>query len=143
MKLDWMMLAEGFGHDAKGALTAIGVNQTVVVTSLLPTTTKRAVLVHLVDEEEVLKPGGKLHFSFSVHSPSGRVLLAQSGQLTVGEKVWDDLPVSLDLPAEFTLTTTEYGEHRITAQLQYDGAKDVECSVPLYVHMPTDKDNVA
>jgi hypothetical protein len=136
VKLDWMLLAEGFGQDAKGAITAIGVNQNVVLAPSLPITTKRAVLVHIVDEAGSLKPGGKVHFSFSVHSPSGQVLLAQSGQLAVGEKVWQDLPASVDLPAEFTLTAYEYGVHRITAQINYDDIDGVEYSIPLYVHEP-------
>ncbi len=131
-----MLLAEGFGQDAKGAVTAIGLNQSILVTPSLPASTKRAVLVHLVDEEGSVRPRGKLHFSFAVHSPSGRVLLAQSGQLAVGEKVWKDLPASVDIPAEFTFTAYEYGVHRIVAQIQYDDADSVECSVPLYVHKP-------
>jgi hypothetical protein len=89
-----------------------------------------------VDEEGTLRPGRKLHFSFAVHSPTGRVLLAQSGQLTVGEKPWADLPASVDIPAEFTFTAYEYGTHRIAAQMQYDDIDGVECSVPLYVHEP-------
>jgi hypothetical protein len=133
-----MLLAEGFGQDAKGAVTAIGVNQSVVIAKSLPTTTKRAVLVHLSDEEGSLKPGGKMHFSFSVQSPSGRVLLAQSGQLAAGERPWPDLPATVDIPAEFTVTTYEYGAHRITAQIQCDGGENIECSVPLYVHEPVD-----
>jgi hypothetical protein len=133
-----MLLAEGFGQDAKGAITAIGINQSVLVAQSLPATTKRAVLVHLVDEEGSFRPGGKLHFSFAVHSPSGRVLLAQSGQLAVGEKKWQDLPASVDLPAEFALTAFEYGTHLIVVQIQYDGTDGLECSVPLYVHEPTD-----
>lgn len=136
MKLDWMLLAEGFGQDSKGAITAIGLNQSVLLASSLPTTTKRAVLVHLVDEEDSLKPGGKLHFSFAVHSPSGRVLLAQSGQLVVGGKIWKDLPASVDIPAEFTFTAYEYGAHRIMAQIQHEDIDSVECSVPLYVRKP-------
>lgn len=136
MKLDWMLLAEGFGQDAKGAITAIGLNQSILISASLPATTKRAVLIHLVDEEGSLRPGGKLHFSFAVHSPTGRVLLAQSGQLTVGEKVWADLPASVDIPAEFTFTAYEYGVHRIAAQIQADDIDTLECSVPLYVHEP-------
>lgn len=131
-----MLLAEGFGQDAKGAITAIGLNQSVLVSASLPATTKRAVLIHLVDEEGSLRPGGKLLFSFAVHSPSGRVLLAQSGQLAMGEKVWKDLPASVDIPAEFTFTAYEYGVHRIAAQINYDDTDSVECWVPLYVHEP-------
>jgi hypothetical protein len=131
-----MLLAEGFGQDAKGAITAIGLNQSILIAGSLPATTKRAVLVHLVDEEGSVRPGGKLHFSFAVHSPSGRVLLAQSGELSVVEKVWKDLPASVDIPAEFTFTAYEYGAHRIVAQIHYDDADSVECSVPIYVHEP-------
>jgi hypothetical protein len=128
-----MLLAEGFGHDAKGAITAIGVNQSVVIAPTLPATTKRALLVHLSDDEGLLRPGTKLHFSIAVYNPSGRALLAQSGQIALGEKPWPDLPATVDIPAEFTLTTNEYGEHSITAQVQFDGTEAIESSIPLHV----------
>lgn len=135
MKLEWVVLAEGMGGDASGALTLIGVNRNVFVAQALPAVTKRAVLVHVAGDAGTLEPGAQAQVSFSVVSPSGRVLLAQSSGITLAPPIWSDLPAGIDIPAEFGLNVTEYGDHVIKVEIDLGGDR-LTGEVMLYVRTP-------
>lgn len=139
MKIEWLILAEGLGQDSKGAITAIGLNQNVLIAPTFPSTTKRAVVAHLVYDIKDLKPGDKLNLYFSATSPSGKVVAAQSAQAAVGEPKWSDLPATADMPAEMLLTLHEYGTHRIEVSVQSsDNEEATTAGLDFYVVKPSD-----
>lgn len=133
MRVDWILLAEGLGQDAKGAITAIGLNQNVLAVPSLPASTKRAVVAHLVADEGALKPGDQLNLRFSVTSPSGQVIVAHGAQATIGRLPWPDLPASSDLPVELGLTFHEYGTHQFEVAVQAPGSEEMKGQLDFYV----------
>jgi hypothetical protein len=127
MKIGWVLLAEGIGQDSRAVLTAIGLNQNVLATPTLPTVTKRAIVAHVVSDTEPLKLGDKLNITFNIMSPRGKIITAQSGQVTIGKVPWPDLPVSIDLPVELVFNVSEYGTYLIGATVQVaDGPETIE-----------------
>jgi hypothetical protein len=137
MKVDWIILAEGLGTDAKGAVTAIGVDQSVLMAPELPTRTKRAILVRLVESEgDDLTPGTTLRFTMSATSPSGKVLSAQTGEVQLGPKLFTELPGTVTLPAEVQLLVSEYGTHTVGVVVEQPRGDDLSASTPLYVVAP-------
>ena len=136
MKMEWILLAEGLGQDAKGAITAIGLNQNILAAPSLPATTKRAVVAHLVADDEPLETGDKITLRFSVTSPSGQVVAAQTAQATVGPVLWPDLPAISDLPVDMVLTFNEYGTHRFEVAVQTTGGEELEGQIDFYVVAP-------
>ena len=110
MRLEWIILAEGLGADAKGALTVIGLNQNVLITPTLPATTKRAILAHFTENGAEAKPGEPIFFRVSFVSPSGKTISAQNGSAQFTLSRWPDIPAAIDLPAEMILNCSEYGD---------------------------------
>ena len=135
MKLESLVLAEGMGQDANGAYTLIGVNQNVFSPQSLPAGTKRAVLAYFVEEpgENLEWAGKSAEVSFTVTSPTGKVLAAQTGQLSFGEKNFADVPVALQLPNEIILQVREYGDHRIAVAVTFPDESVVKGELTLYV----------
>ena len=136
MKLDWIIIAEGIGRDAKGALTLIGLNQNVFVAPTLPAVTKRAVVAHFVDDGDTPKSGDILSFKLSVISPSGETVSAQQGQAAIGQALWPDPTPTFDLPAEITINCAEYGSYRLEVEVQFGASQGSGGSVNLYVKEP-------
>ena len=136
MKLDWILLAEGLGQDAKGAFTAIGLNQNVLAAPSLPVATKRAMIVHLVADKGDLQPGDQLTLRFSVASPSGQIIAAQTAQAAVGTLQWPELPITSDFPVEMLLNFSEYGTHRFEVAIQVAGREEMRDGVDFYVVAP-------
>jgi len=114
-----MILAEGLGQDAKGAITLISVNQNLLIAPSLPAITRRAVFAHFVVAEGDLKSGDQMDFKVSAISPAGEVISAQQGQGTVGDPMWPELPLTLDFPVQLALNCKEYGEYRIQLDVQF------------------------
>jgi hypothetical protein len=133
MKIGWMLLAEGIGQDAKAVITAIGLNQNVLTTVTLPSVTKRAIVVHVVDNTGTLKDGDRFTVTFNITSPHGKVIAAQTGQVTVGKVPYPDLPVSFDLPAELVFNVSEYGTYVIEATVQLSDGPEMSERVDFYV----------
>lgn len=133
MKIGWVLLAEGIGQDARAVLTAIGLNQNVLATTALPIVTKRAIIVHIVADKDALKLGDRFNVTFNVTSPSGKIITAQSGQVTVGKVSWPDLPVSFDLPVELVLNVSEYGTYLIEATVQVADGPEMSEHIEFYV----------
>lgn len=136
MKIEWILLAEGIGQDARPATTVIGLNQNVLVAPSLPASTKRVVIAHLVADDKPWNPGDKVTVRFSVMSPSSQVIAAQTAQATVVEQAWPGLPASTDLPAELLLTISEYGVHRFEVNVQPPTGEEMKGEVNLYVISP-------
>lgn len=127
MRIEWILLAEGITYDSRGALAAVGLNQNVFAANALPANTKRAVIVRLTDPPE----NRTVHFRYAVVAASGQILSAQEGAIEFGERRLLDLPAALDVPAEFALSLSEYGEHRIEFEVS-----DREANETLFVHVP-------
>jgi hypothetical protein len=135
MKIEWVLLCEGIGQDAKGALTAIGLNQNVVIGTTLPAITKRGLIVHiggvdLVTESEVV-------FHIDVIAPGGDTLLTQGGKIKIGEKVFPDLPTAFDIPTEFLLQLPSYGTYQVQATVGFPDGTELKESTELYLMKPT------
>ena len=131
--MEWVLLADGVGQDSRGAVTAIGLNQDVLSFPSLPAAAKRAVVAHLTEGAGVLKAGDKFSVMFKVTSPSDKVIVAQSGQVVVGQVQWPDLPVSTSLPVELAINFSEYGTHRIEVTVQAPDGGELNGHVDFYV----------
>src|ERR1700728_4346746 len=138
MKLEWIILAEGLGQDAKAAVTVIGIGQNMLLSPTLPALTKRAILAHFVengsdDAGSAVKAGDQLVFSVRVTSPSGKVITAMNTPATLAPKVWPDLPASIDMPAEMVFTCPEYGRYEISVDASLPSGDAIGGSIDFYV----------
>jgi hypothetical protein len=133
MKVEWILLAEGLGQDAKGAITAIGINQNVLASATLPAVTKRAAVAHLITDQAEVGAGGNLSIRFSVTSPSGKVITATTAQATIGPTRWPDLPVTFDFPVELVVTYTEYGRYYFEVTVQSGDSPETSGRTEFYV----------
>lgn len=131
MNIGWIIVAEGITNDSRNALTLVALNQSILPTPTLPVATKRAVLTHVVDVE--LPEGTPIQLSYSVASPSGRVLLAQSATLIAGPVAWPEIPATLDFPAEFLVNVTEFGRHAIRVEVEVFGEVAASAEEAFYV----------
>ena len=135
MKIEWIILAEGLGTASNGAVTAIGVNQNLIVTPSLPATTKRAILAHVTADEGTLA-GFEFGVSITVLGPSGQAIVTQTGMAKAGTPLRPDLPVSVDVFTEFPVTLQEYGTHVVQVRVSaLDGAEEMG-GVNFYVLAP-------
>lgn len=141
MRLEWIILAEGLGQDAKAAVTAIGLGQNVLIAPSLPAVTKRAILAHFVENgstsaeesEKPVKAGDQLIFGVKVTSPSGNVITAMNTPAMLAPKAWPDLPASIDMPAEMVLTLPEYGCYKISVDATLPSGDAITGSLDFYV----------
>lgn len=134
MKIAWALMAEGVAQDAKGVFSLIGINQNLLFTDSLPTQTKRVMLVHLEGEpNEGATDFANANITFSVVSPSGAVLSANSGQVQGAEFPFQDLPATADIPFEAVIPVRQLGEHKLQFSIAYDGGRSEETSISLYV----------
>ena len=133
MKLEWVILAEGLGQDAKGAITAIGLNQNLFIAPTLPSVTKRAIFAHFTEDPTNVEPGRQVTFTTSFISPSGKVIASQTGSVQLATPIWPNLPTTIDLPAEMFLNCTEYGAHKLEVRMRLPDDEEIVGSVDLHV----------
>jgi hypothetical protein len=133
VKLEWILLAEGVGAAANGALTAIGLNQNVLIAPRFPALTKRAVIAHFSSSKPF--EDGELTVSFSVTSPTGKVVSANTAKINLsgGIIAWPDLPAAFDVPVELVIPVSEYGEHCITISASFPDGSKGDGTLALYV----------
>src|SRR6266498_1458928 len=139
MNLEWILMAEGFGSGANGALTAIAVNQNVLTAETLPTTTKRGFLAHFVLDSSETEDLAALEITVSVQvvDPSGEIIIGTSVPAKLpGASPWPDLPVGVDVVVELPLRIREYGTHEIRISTQTPGSEKLQGSQYLYVREP-------
>jgi hypothetical protein len=135
MKIEWTILAEGLGTAANGAVTAIGLNQNLILTPTLPVMTKRAVLAHLTAEDGALAEA-ELGIAVRVLSPVGQVLAALTTLGKVGPQPWPDLPVSFDLYTELPLRLTDYGTYVVEVDVTGPEGASAKSQTNFYVRGP-------
>jgi hypothetical protein len=133
MKIDWLLMCEGISQDARGAWAAVGINQNVLASPSLPTTTKRSFLTHVTE----VVGGTQVEFRMEVLNPDGRPLAVQTGHVGLSAGPIPDLPTTVDIPTEFILTFGSYGEHQIRVELSdLSNRLSTSASVSLYVVDP-------
>jgi hypothetical protein len=115
MELEWILLAEGFGTNGVGAVTAISINQNVVVAAALPAPAKRVILAHFVstDADQHDLDNAEVTVTAQAVSPSGAIVFAHTAGGRFPPPTWPDLPRGLDVAVELQLRLTEYGRHEI------------------------------
>lgn len=135
MKIEWILLCEGIGQDAKGAITAIGLNQNVVVAQTLPVVTKRGFIARIAEYD--LEVDSEVVFRFEVISPEGKSLSTQEGTVRIGESLWPELPQAIDLPAEFLFQLPSHGTYEIAVTVGFPDGTELQSSTQLYVLKPS------
>lgn len=136
MNLDWIILAEGFGTASNGAVTAIGINQPVVIAPVLPITTKRGVMAHFVDVKSELA-GQELEVTLTVSDAAGNAILAQTAPARMNSvQQWPDLPNGLDIFLEVPLRLPRHGAYEIALSVRLPEGESVTGRVPFYVREP-------
>lgn len=136
MELEWIILAEGFGTNSNGAVTAIGINQRVVIAPTLPATTKRGVIAHFSTDEE-LAIGKEIEVSVSVTDPAGNPVVVITAPVQPNPiPRWPGVPAGVDIFLEIPLRLATYGEYEVTLSLTSPGGEKVTGNVPLYVAEP-------
>jgi hypothetical protein len=137
VKVDWVIIAEGLGTAANGAVTVIGFNQVLIVAPVLPTTTKRSVMIHLSGDEQDRKEGNvKLDLAVQVASPSGRTLAAQQAAVQAVSAPWPEVPLAFDVFAEFPIELPEYGTYTVSADFTAPDGQRLHGQANFYVVPP-------
>jgi hypothetical protein len=138
MRLEWILMAEGFGSSASGSLTAISVNQNVLVAANLPITTKRGILAHFVAESAESNDLSDREFTVSsqVIGPSNEIVLATSLPGKFPRPAWPDLPTGLDIVFEFPLRIAEYGTYEIRISTRPTEGSEIQGCTYLHVREP-------
>ena len=133
MKLEWIILAEGFGTASNGAVTAIGINQEVIITPSLPATTKRGVFAHFVDSSGSIA-GQELEVTLTVTDPGGKTILTQTAPARMNANPpWPELAKGIDVFLEIPLRLSEYGAYEISLSLKLPDGETIVGRVRFYV----------
>lgn len=135
MKVEWVIIAEGLGTAGNGAITAIGINQVLIIASTLPINTKRAIMVHLVDDDDSLADK-ELGLGVKVLSPSGKILVAQTAPARTGKPQWPDIPVTFDIFTEIGLLLAEYGTYVVDVEVTLPDGTGTQAQANFYVRKP-------
>jgi hypothetical protein len=135
MRIEWIILAEGLGSASNGAVTAIGVNQNLIVAPSLPVMTKRAIMVHLTADDDRFT-NAELGLAIKVLSPSGQVVAAQTSSAKTGAPPWPDLPATFDVFAEFPMRLAEYGAYVTDIEVTAPDGAQAQAQASFYVRAP-------
>ena len=133
MKIEWLILCEGIGTNANGAITAISINQNLVFPPALPIQLKRALIAHISDEGDSLQPGASVELAIVITSPSGAELAKVAAKLAVNDRLVTDFPGTLDFPFESILTISQYGTYSVRIELLDNGDLLDEATVDFHV----------
>jgi hypothetical protein len=138
MKIEWIILAEGAVNDSRGALTAVGLNQNVFAPTSLPASTKRALIIHLVDVE----PSSTIALNFSVKDPDGTIIAAQSNTMNVGDAKFQDLPLTTDVVVEAMFAFKTSGTHLVDVEIASADLVSDSKAIEIYVRKPGESEVV-
>jgi hypothetical protein len=134
MKIEWVIIAEGFGAGGNGAITAIGIDQVLIIASRLPANTKRAVLAHLVADDSITDK--ELTLAVMVLAPSGQVLAAQTAPVKIGAPQWPDIPITFNIFTDIPMQLTEYGTYVVDVKVTAPDGDSIEHRAEFYVCEP-------
>lgn len=136
MNIDWLILAEGHTFDSRGAITAVGLNQDVLIPERLPATPHGVILARISGDD--LTTAETLHFKLVVLAPDGGVVFAQNGQAPVATPPLE-VPPKINVAMDYQLTVTDYGEHIIKLSVYSEKGGEDEAQAPLWVVKPRQK----
>lgn len=136
MKVQWALLAEGVTVDARGALAAVGLAQSVLIAPVLPMGAKRAIILSLSGPSNEFVPGKPVKFSFQVISPPGGVLFEHKGSIPMASNNFPELPTGVNISAEAAFIIKEYGRHVVNASVEPSGHSEMNVELEFYVMKP-------
>lgn len=136
MKVQWALLAEGATVDARGALAAVGLAQSVLIAPVLPMGAKRAIILSLSGPSSEFVPGRPVKFSFQVVSPSGGVLAEHKGSIPMPSNTFPEVPTGVNISAEAAFTIKEYGRHIVNVGVEPSGHSEMNVELEFYVMKP-------
>lgn len=116
MKLEWIILAEGFGTDAEGSPTAIGLNKNIFYASDFPARTKRGVMVYLTHSD--FSKSISCAVTFKVAGPEGELLSSHTQQARFDPPPHFDFPFGVSISAEIELEIPFPGTHEFSVEIK-------------------------
>lgn len=137
MKFDFLALAEASAEDSRGAITLVAINQNLVIAPALPAAFRRTAIAYVTEEDgdTPLPPGTPVSIAFRIESPSGKVIVAGTGNGALGTKPYPELPGAVQLAVDVVGTATEYGGYTLTCEVSV-AANVITASRQLYVFPP-------
>lgn len=123
MRFEWVLQAEATAMDARGALTAIGIEQNVSVVEQLPALMSRSIIACLaIDAED---EGTSVKLQAELVRPSGDSETVFTGILNLGPKPWPDLPGRAVIQMPIAFEAREVGTHTVNVEAsQIDADED-------------------
>jgi len=143
MKIQWALLAEGAIVDARGALAAVGLAQSVLIAPVLPMGARRAIILLLSGPSNEFVPGRPVKFSFHVVPPSGGALFEHKGSIPMASNNFPELPTGVNISAEAAFTIKEYGRHVINVSVEPSGHSEMNVELEFYVMKPPGESGTA
>jgi hypothetical protein len=147
VKIEWALMAEGITQDSRGAVTAVGLAQALLVVRTVPVVMKRAVVLLLSGEREEFIPGRPLHFRVSVTGPSGEKLVTHEGIVPMSGSLNPvDLPGAATIATETAFQVKEYGRHSVKLAVQSTDQPELIGKLDFFVVRPpvdTSEDSIS
>jgi len=136
LRIEWALQCEAVAQDGRGALTLVGLNQNIYLVGVLPVTTRRFLVLHLVE----LTPNTGLSIVVQAKAPDSSVIAESKAEFELGQPIFKDLPASLDYPIELVLSIEKYGVYSMEAYVSDGSGESSEGRVDLYVMEPPSQD---
>jgi hypothetical protein len=138
MKIQWALMAEGITQDARGAVTAVGLAQAVLVVPAVPVQAKRAIVLLLSGESGEFIPGKPLRFRMSVTGPSDEDIARNEGGIPLASSLYPvELPGSAVIASETIFQVKEYGRHSVKLAVQIADQPELAAEVDFFVLRPS------
>ncbi|MBB6120944.1 hypothetical protein [Nocardiopsis algeriensis] len=132
MKVDWVVPAEAFVADSRGAMTVVGFNQNTLVVDKLQVPVKGAFLAQVSEGEgDNWSAGDRIAFQALVKDPDGSVLFVQDGSGSLGERLDDGRPMLINLSVDYQVAVSKYGQYElcVEARVGDKGSARGSCAV--------------
>lgn len=133
MIVEWSILAEGMTQDARGALTVVGLAQTVGMAPKLPLAVKRAAIILLTGDNEEFIAGRPVNFSLKIEGPSGQIVCENQGVTPIAPNPFPDLPFGVTIAGEVAFIAHEYGRYVLTIEVQPVDHPRLEAKMNFYI----------
>jgi hypothetical protein len=132
MRLEYALIAEGIGQDARGAFTLIAVDQVIVVAPTLPTPVSRVLAIRGIEEAHEFE-NATVTMQLTVLSPSGETISATSGMGPLGPRLFDDVPGMFNANSIFSFLAAEYGRYEVRASVATSTGSELTVSSAIYI----------